>query len=129
MRVAGLWPARTKLIAVIVDERRYPAAPVTAARTTAAAAALFAWLEMTVDALVLSDRHATLIDLARAAKLPPALAPHELIEAIRTAAGFTHRPPRQTAAFLARWYLTPALRRYLRQDTAPSVERDQLPLL
>jgi hypothetical protein len=131
MRVAGLWPARSKLLAVIVDERGRQPAPISAVRTTEAAAALIAWLDTTVDALVVSDRDRPLIELARAAAatLPLALAPHELLEAIRAAAGFTHRPQRHTAAFLARWYLSPALRRYLRQDVAPAVERDQLPLL
>ena len=129
MRVAGLWPARAQLLAVIVDDAGRPAAPISAAKTIEAATALFAWLDTSVDALVLSDRHVTLIELARAAKLPLALAPHELLEAIRCVAGFTHRPQRQTAALLARWYLSPPLRRYLRHTVPNIAERDQLSLL
>jgi hypothetical protein len=132
MKVAALWPARHKLLAVIVDERGRPAAPIDAARTRESASALIAWLDMTVDVLVVSDAHDALVDLARSASsLTLELAPHKLLEAIRRIAGFTHRPQRDTAALLARWPLTPVLRRYLRRP--PSVglarHRDQLPLL
>jgi hypothetical protein len=97
-----------------------------------AATALLAWLDMTVDALVISDQHVALIELARAAasNLTLELAPHDLLKAIRRVAGFTHRPQHDTAALLARWPLTPAVRRYLRRSpsTAPR-DRDQLHLL
>jgi len=130
VKVAGVWPAPRRLFAVILDDRGRPPAPVTAARTAEAASALFAWLDQTVDALVLSDAHGPLIELARTAQLPLELAPHELLEAIRAVAGFRHRPQRDTAALLARWSLTPALRRYLRPSVAaPARHRDQLPLL
>jgi hypothetical protein len=132
MKVAALWPARHKLLTVIVDESGRSGAPIDAARTRESASALITWLDMTVDVLVLSDAHDALVELARAASsLTLELAPHELLEAIRRVAGFTHRPQRDTAAFLARWPLTPALRRHLRRSPSatPGRNRDQLPLL
>lgn len=130
MRVCGLWSTRKHLFAVLLDDDGRPRPPIKAASTRDACAALFAWLAAAaLDALVLSDRSGPLVELARAMKLRVYLAPHDLIEAIRAAAGYTHRPHRDTATLLARWYLTPTLRRYLRGSTASDPHPNQIPLL
>ena len=52
-----------------------------------------------------------------------------LLEAIRTATGFTQRPAKYTAALLARWPSIPALRPYLRHLATQKPEPKQLCLL
>lgn len=130
MSVCGLWSTPKRWIAVIVDDTGHPRPPITVAQTPEACAGLLAWLATTaIDALVLSDRSAAIIELARAASLHVQIAPQELLDAIRRAAGVTQRPHRHTATLLARWYLSPALRPYLREIPAPCHHPAQIPLL
>ena len=130
MTVCGLWPSPRRLIAVIVDDQGKLAPPITALKTEQACSALLAWLNNgDLDAAVLSDRDALLINLAQAVKLPVQLIPHDLLQAIRVVTGYTHRPHAHTAALLARWYLSPRLRRFLRTAVVMTKQPDQLKLL
>jgi hypothetical protein len=130
MSACALWLGAQRLCAVIVEHDGQLQRPIRAARTPEACAALLAWLSTReVHTLVMSERNRTLIAQAQAAHLRVELAPHALLEAIRCAAGFTHRPHRDTAALLARSPLTPGLRNLLRECRAPDPAAEQLPLL
>lgn len=130
MSVCGLWTSPKRLFAVLIDDTGRARPPISAPPTPQARAALLNWLATcAVDAVVLGERNRDLIDLAHVLRLHVEIAPAELLHAIRHAAGLTQRPPRHTAVLLARWYLTPALRRYLRAPPpSPPLDR-QLPLL
>ncbi len=80
--------------------------------------------------LVIPDTLLAAPCLNHAIQIPVAvwIAPSPLLEAIRLAAGLTTRPPKQTAALLARWPTAPALRPFLRQLT-DSPHPHQLALL
>lgn len=130
MSVCGLWTPPKRLVAVLIDDTGRARPPISAAPTPQARAALLTWLATcAIDTLVLGERHRDLIDLARVLHLHVEIAPAELLHAIRLATGLSQRPPRHTAALLARWYLTPALRRYLRPPPPSPLHDRQLPLL
>jgi hypothetical protein len=130
MSACGLWATSRRLCAVIVDDTGRARPPISAARTPQACATLLAWLSSTdVRTLVLSECSGSLIAQAHAANLCVHLAPHELFEAIRLAAGLTHRPHRYTAGLLARWPLAPGLRRHLHRSLPQDQSAQQLPLL
>ena len=117
--LCGLWPTPKRFIAVIL-ERDNPRPPIALAQTHAARVGLVQWLaDQPMTGLVLTDAMAC----------DPIVAPATLLEAIRTATGFTNRPAKYTAALLARWPNIPALRPYLRQLTALTPEPNQLRLL
>jgi hypothetical protein len=126
----GLWATSKRLCAVIIDDTGTARPPISAARTPQACATLLAWLSTTnVRTLVLSECSGALIAQAHAANLSVHIAPHELFEAIRIAAGLIHRPHRYTAGLLARWPLSPGLRRHLRQIFPQEQLAQQIPLL
>ena len=129
--LCGLWPTPKRFIAVIL-ERDHPRPPIALAQTHAARVGLVQWLaDQPMTGLVLTDAMACdpIVALTLEAQLTVWLAPTTLLEAIRTATGFTNRPAKYTAALLARWPNIPALRPYLRQLTALTPEPNQLRLL
>ena len=75
--------------------------------------------------VVLSERARGLIAQAHAAQLGVQLPPRRLLEAIRDAAGLTHRAPCHSAAWLARWHITRGLREHLRELPAPASAAQQ----
>jgi len=126
----GLWPSARRLYAVILDEDGQLRRPITADQSREACQSLLEWLSLSdIRTVVLSERCHTLIAQARAAHLNIELVPHPLLEAIRCAAGLTHKPPRHTAALLARCHLTPILRTHRRHDSFTEQSGPQLPLL
>jgi hypothetical protein len=126
----GLWLGAQRLVAVIVEDDGRLHRPIRAAPTPAACAALFDWLSARdVRTLVISERSPTLIAQAQAAHLHVVLAPHPWLEAIRTVAGYTRRPHRDSAALLARWSLTPGLRNLLHECRTTDAPAQQMSLL
>lgn len=130
MSVCALWQGARRLIAVIVDDEANLRPPITVPATPNNTHHLLTYLATAgVDSLILGEANHSLIAQAHALKLAVHLVPHDLLNAIRTATGLDHRPPRNTAILLARWYLTPALRLRLRQTRASEPRKNQLDLL
>jgi hypothetical protein len=100
------------------------------ANTALAHTTLLDWLAEHNAHLVIPDTLLGAPCLHPASQTPVAvwIAPSPLLEAIRLAAGLTNRPPKHTAALLARWPTAPALRPFLRRLTA-SPDLQQLALL
>ncbi len=130
MSVCGLWQGAQRLFAVIIDDSADLRPPITVPATPENAHHLLSYLITAgVGTLIIAERSHILIAQAQRLKLDIRLVPHELLEAIRTATGLNHRPPRNTAILLARWPLTPVLRLHLRvlRTSLPPQEK-QLPL-
>jgi hypothetical protein len=125
--VCGLWLSAQSLCAVIIEDSGQARPPVTGPGTPEACASVLAWLATSeVHTLVLSERSQALIAQAHpAAQLRIELVPHQLLEAIRHAAGLTHRAPCHSAALLARWHFTPGLREHLREWREPAAAAEQ----
>jgi hypothetical protein len=129
----GLWPARTGLVAVVVDEDGRPELPRFLSRTDEAYSALFHYLHATIALdcdLVLPDglaRHEGFSRLALAHGMLLWVAPSTLVEAVRIVGRLGKGPPARTAAALARLPLAPPLRAYLRRVVPP--DHRQLSLL
>jgi hypothetical protein len=129
MSVCGLWQGPRRLVAVILDEDGYQRRPITVPLSPANTHHLLAYLAaIDIGMLILPERSHTLIAQALALPLPLRLVPDYLLDAIRTASGHNHRPPRNTALMLARWHTIPTLRPYLREFRPPPVPEKQLPL-
>ena len=131
--LCGLWPGPRRATAVLLDPGGTLQPPLSLANTEPARSALLAWLAEQPASLVIPDTRLAqpfLNQLSRADQPPLAvwLAPRDLLEAIRLATGLTTRAPKHTAALLARWPTSIALRPFLRRLTA-SPHPDQLPLL
>lgn len=131
--LCGLWPGPRRATAVLFDPAGKLRPPLSLANTEPARSALLAWLAEQGAALVIPDiplAQPFLHQLSRAGHppLPVWLAPRDLLEAIRLATGLTTRAPKHTAALLARWPTSKALRPFLRRFSA-SRHPDQLPLL
>jgi hypothetical protein len=126
MSVCGLWLSAQRLCAVIIEEGGQVRTPLTSECTPEACASLLAWLVTSeVHTVVLSERAQGLVAQAHAAQLRVQLPPRRLLEAIRDAAGLTHRAPCHSAALLARWHITPGLREQLRELPAPASAAQQ----
>jgi hypothetical protein len=124
--VCGLWLSAHSLCAVIIEDSGQQRLPVTGPCTLEACASVLAWLATSeVHTLVLSERAQALIAQAHASQLRIELVPHDLLEAIRSAAGLTHRAPCHSAALLARWHFTRGLREHLRELRAPELPAQQ----
>lgn len=129
----GLWPARTGLVAVVVDEDGRPELPRFLSRTDEAYSALFHHLHATIALdceLVLPDwlaRHEDFTRLALAHGMLLWIVPSSLVDAVRIVGRLARGPPARTAAALARLPLAPPLRVYLRR-VCPA-DRRQLSLL
>ena len=128
--VCGLWAGPRRSAAVLIDPVTQRQLPVSLANTEQARGALLAWLAERSAQLVIPDTLLGQPFLNQASHTPVVvwIAPSALLEAIRLATGLTHRPPKQTAALLARWPTAPALRPFLRR-LAVSRSPDQLALL
>ena len=131
--LCGLWPGSRRATAVLFNPEGKRLLPLSLANTEQARAALFAWLAEQPVPLVIPNTllaQPFLNHLSRAGYAPRAvwLAPSDLLEAIRLATGLTTRAPKHTAALLARWPTSNALRPFLRRLTT-SRYPDQLPLL
>lgn len=130
MSACALWQGSRRLVAVIIDDERQLRTPITVPATPDNAHHLLTYLATAgVDTLILSEASHSLIVQAHALKLAVRLLPRDLLDALRSTTGLDHRPPRNTAILLARWYLTPALRLYLRDTRAPAPRENQLDLL
>ena len=116
--------------AALIDPVTQCQLPLSLANTEPARGALLAWLAERSAHLVIPDtlRAAPFLGQARHTPVVVWIAPSPLLEAIRLAAGLTTRPPKQTAALLARWPTAPALRPFLRR-LAAARPTDQLSLL
>jgi hypothetical protein len=126
MSVCGLWLSAQRLCAVIIEDSGQARTPLTTDYTPEACASLLAWLATSeVHTVVLSERAQGLIAQAHAAHLRVELVAHQLLEAIRGAAGLIHRAPCHSAALLARWHFTPGLREHLRELRAPDLPAQQ----
>jgi hypothetical protein len=124
--VCGLWLSAHSLCAVIIEDSGQARPPVTGPCTPEACASVLAWLATSeVHTLVLSERAQGLIAQAHAAHLRVELVAHQLLEAIRSAAGLTQRAPCYSAALLARWHFTPGLREHLREWHKPASTAEQ----
>jgi hypothetical protein len=127
--VCGLWDSTRRVVAVIIDDDGKPRPPITVPARASNTQHLLTYLgAIDIGTLILAERTHTLIDQALGLKLAVRLVPHDLLDAIRTAVGLNHRPPRDTAMLLARWYLTPTLRVHLREFRAPPIPEQQLAL-
>lgn len=129
MTVCGIWQGNRRLVAVIATDDGALRPPITAPDNQDNAHHLLDYLAaIDIGILILSEHSHTLIAKARALNLDLRLAPHDLLQAIRTAAGLIHRSPRDTASLLARWYLTPTLRLHLRRFRAIAIHQKQIAL-
>lgn len=130
MSVCGLWQGPHRLVAVVVDGSGVPVrAPLSTPAKPHSAMLLLTYLAGTeLDCLILAEHSHTLVAQARRLNLRVRLAPQAMFEAIRTAAGLNHRPPRHSALLLARWPSTPWLRQHLRECRPPAPHFDQLTL-
>ena len=129
----GVWPGPRRATAVLFDPAGTRQPPLSLANTDPARSALLTWLADKPASLVIPDTRLAqpfLNQLTRAGHPPLAvwLAPRDLLEAIRLATGLTTRAPKHTAALLARWPTSNALRPFLRRLIA-SPHPDQLLLL
>jgi len=126
----GLWPGPRRATAVLFDTLTQHQRALSLANTALAHTTLLDWLAQHNAHLVIPDTLLAAPCLNQASQIPVAVwvAPSPLLEAIRLAAGLTTRPPKQTAALLARWPTAPALRPFLRQLTVAR-PTDQLSLL
>ena len=126
----GLWPGPRRATAVLFDTRTQHQRALSLANTALAHTTLLDWLAQHNAHLVIPDTLLAAPCLNQASQIPIAvwIAPSALLEAIRFAAGLTTRPPKQTAALLARWPTAPALRPFLRRLTLAR-PTDQLSLL
>ena len=112
----GLWPGSRRATAVLFDTLTQHQRALSLANTTLAHTTLLDWLVEHNAHLVIPDTLLAAPCLNQASQIPIAvwIAPSPLLEAIRLAAGLTTRPPKHTAALLARWPTAPALRPFLR---------------
>lgn len=130
MSPCALWQGSRRLAPVIIDDERQLRPPITVPATPDNAHHLLTYLATAgVDTLILSEASHSLIVQAHAFKLAVRVLPRDLLDALRTTTGLHHRPPRNTAILIARWYLTPALRMHLRDPRAPLPQENQLDLL
>ena len=130
MSVCGLWQGAQRLAAVIIDNDGEPRSPITVPATPDNAHHLLTYLATAgVDTLIIAERSHMLIAKAHRLRLEIRLVPQDLLDAIRTATGLNHRPPRNTAILLARWPLNATLRMRLQAARAPmSPQAKQLAL-
>ncbi len=126
----GLWPGPRRSAAVLFDPGTQRQLSLSLPNTAQARSTLLAWLADQNAHLVIPDTLLGELCLNHASHTPLAvwIAPSALLEAIRLVTGLTTRPPKQTAALLARWPTVPALRPFLRRLSA-SRHPDQLSLL
>lgn len=134
MSCCGLWLARRRLVAVVVDDDGRASPAVAAALTDEARWGLLESLDAVhgLDCELVLPEGLARVDsvgrLALARGLAVWVAPERLIDAIRRAAALATGPPARTAAMIARLSLVPAWRAHLRR-LGPPLDRRQLPLL
>ena len=130
MNACALCQGSRRLVAVIIDDERRLRPPITVAATPSNAHHLLTYLATAgVDTLILAEASHSLIARGLALGLAVRLVPRDLFDAVRTATGLDHRPPRNSAILLARWYLSPVLHRHLRHARAPATPENQLHLI
>jgi hypothetical protein len=127
----GLWRTPRRLLAVVLDEHDRPRPPISVALTHDARWGLVVWLQSKgCRDVVLTDLLARGDPIARIAVTSGVrlwMLPAQVVEGVRQATELTKRPPKHTAALLARWPSAPALRPYLRA-AEPDVSDLQLAL-
>ena len=131
MSPCGLWRTPRRLLAVVLDEHGHPRPPISVALTDDARWGLLVWLQskghrevVLTDALARGDPIGR-IALTLGVRLW--VVPASVVEGVRQATELTKRPPKHTAALLARWPGAPALRSYLRA-AVPDLDDRQLGL-
>jgi hypothetical protein len=133
MTSCGLWPARRRLVAVVVDDDGRASPAVAAALNDDARWGLLEHLDAVhgLDCeLVISDELArvdSIGQLALTRGVSVWVAPQRLVDAIRTAAALATGPPGRTAAMIARLALVPIWRGHLRR-LGCEIDRRQLQL-
>jgi len=127
----GLWRTPRRLVAVVLDEDGRPRPPLSVALTDDARWGLLVWLQSRgCHDVVLTDALARGDPIGRIAVTLGVrlwVAPASVVEGVRQATELSRRPPKYTAALLARWPSAPALRAYLRA-VEPDVSDRQLGL-
>jgi len=130
MPACGVWPTSRGLVAVLIDSagraRSFSVADSDNARWGLSHRLAAVGADLVLDqALLESNRIA---DVARRAGVTVWIAGPPLIDALRCAAGITHRGARPSAALLARLPAVPWLRTLLRRLEQPDEDR-QITLL
>lgn len=134
MTSCGLWSARRRLLAVVVDDEGRASPAVAAALDDDARWGLLERLDAVhgLDCeLVVPDDLARVDSIARLALargIAVLVAPQRLVEGIRVVAALATGPPARTAAMIARLALVPVWRGHLRRLEG-QIDRRQLPLL
>ncbi len=131
MSPCGLWRTPRRLLAVVLDDHGHPRPPISVALADDARWGLLVWLQskghrdvVLTDALARGDPIGR-IALTLGVRLW--VVPASVLEGVRQATALTKRPPKHTAALLARWPAAPALRSYLRA-VVPDLDDRQLGL-
>lgn len=134
MTACGLWLARRRIVAVVLDDRGRASPAVSASLDDDARWGLLEQVDgphgLDVD-IVLAEALSRCDNIGRLALergLPVWLAPQRLIDAIAAAAGLARGPPARMAAVIARLMLVPAWRGHLRRLEIHT-DRRQLSLL
>jgi hypothetical protein len=123
----GLWRTPRRLLAVVLDDEGDPRPPISVALTDDARWGLLVWLQAKgCRDVVLTDALARGDPIGRmAVTLGVRLwtLPTSIVEGVRQATELAKRPPKHTAALLARWPSAPALRVYLRAAEPDASDR------
>lgn len=133
MHSCGLWYARRRLVAVVVDSEGRASPAIAAAQGEDSRWGLFARLDAIHGfdfELVITEQLAKddcIGHTALARSIPVWVAPQRLIDAIRAAAALATGPPARTAAMIARLAVVPTWRSHLRR-VGQEPDRRQLPL-
>lgn len=133
MTTCGLWSARRRLIAVVVDDEGRASPAIAAPLDDDARWGLLARLdavhgldcELVIPEDMAKDESIGRLALARGVAVW--VAPQCVIDAIRAAAALATGPPARTAAMIARLALVPIWRGQLRR-LGPTIDQRQLPL-
>jgi hypothetical protein len=131
----GVWFAKGRLVAVVVDDEGRAAPALFVATNDDARWGLLKHLDgvhgLDCD-LVIAEDLAKADPLCRLALKRGAgvwVAPQRLVDAVRAAASLSTGPPARIAAMLARLALVPGFREHLRRMNDPPADMRQLPLL
>jgi hypothetical protein len=130
MTACGVWPTSRGLVAVLIDSagraRSFSVADSDDARWGLSHRLAAVGADLVLDQALLESNQ--IADVARRAGVAVWIAGPPLLDALRCAAGITHRGARPSAALLARLPAVPWLRSLLRRLQQPDDDR-QITLL